>query len=115
MVIRIIQVHQILHVILPSLLIFPNAFSPNGDGVNDLFEVNAQSIYELTGNRNLDYRIQIYDRYGMLLFESKNFDKSWDGTYNGKVMPEGVYYYYIFAVGLNDDNFSRSGTITLIR
>jgi gliding motility-associated-like protein len=102
-------------VILPSLLIFPNAFSPNGDGVNDLFEISAQSIYEQTGNKSLDFKIQIYDRYGMLLFESTNFDESWDGTYNGQLMPEGVYFYYIFAIGLNDDNFSRSGTITLIR
>jgi gliding motility-associated-like protein len=63
----------------------PNAFSPDGDGTNDVFMPKASG---LPAN---GYEMQIYDRWGNLLFVSTNWDKGWDGTYMGKEVQSGQY------------------------
>lgn len=62
---------------------FPPAFSPNGDGKNDFWNVRAES--------NPDCILSIFDGRGMRIFE--NSGENWDGTYQGKVVPNGTYYY----------------------
>jgi gliding motility-associated-like protein len=66
----------------------PNAFSPNGDGINDVWVITNLSIYP---GATLD----VYNRYGQLVFHTQNYNKPWDGTYNGKPLPVGTYYYII--------------------
>jgi gliding motility-associated-like protein len=67
----------------------PNVFSPNGDGINDLFSALVPYNYVESVN------IQIYNRWGQLIFETVNPDVNWDGIHmkSGKIVPDGVYYY----------------------
>jgi gliding motility-associated-like protein len=66
----------------------PNVFTPNGDGINDTWEITYLESYR-------DAVIQLYNRYGQLIFQSKGYNKPWDGTVNGKPVPFGTYYYVI--------------------
>ena len=65
----------------------PNSFTPNDDGLNDVFQVNASKIKE--------FEILIYNRWGELLFHADGYQQDWDGTYQGKDLPVGTYYYII--------------------
>lgn len=87
----------------------PNAFTPNGDGINDLFKFSATGYYTF-----LD--LKIYNRNGTLVFNSKSADIPWNGTYNGQNLPAGVYY-WVFE-GLDDyslTKINRGGSVTIIR
>ena len=77
-------------VIKPDNLFVYTAFSPNGDGVNDYWDID--NAYEYP-----DIIVEVYNRWGELLFGAKGYsdDKRWDGTYKGKVAPIGTYYYVI--------------------
>ncbi len=70
-----------------DLVFVPNAFSPNGDGINDLFS--------MAGAEREEYRLQIFDRWGELIHQSEDPSASWDGTVNGEVVPVGVYVYLL--------------------
>jgi len=78
--------------ISPSLqyVTIPNAFTPNGDGINDYW-----NIPELVDYPNC--MVSIYTRYGNLVFQSRGYGKPWDGTYKGTPVPVGTYYYIIDA------------------
>lgn len=66
----------------------PNAFSPNGDGVNDRWEIKYLETYP-------GATVEIYNRYGQLVFRSKGYSQPWDGRYNGSPVPVGTYYYMV--------------------
>ncbi|HVG12928.1 MAG TPA: gliding motility-associated C-terminal domain-containing protein, partial [Flavisolibacter sp.] len=66
----------------------PNVFTPNGDGINDRWEITYLESYA-------GAVIQLYNRNGQLIFQSKGYNKPWDGTINGKPVPFGTYYYVI--------------------
>ncbi len=88
-------------------LFIPNSFTPNGDNLNDEF------FPTYTGLKNV--QITIYDRWGNLIWTGSDTNK-WNGTYNGKPVPEGVYVYVIKATVLgNNKTIERTGSITLIR
>lgn len=79
------EIQKRYKVLAPGLFI-PNTFTPNGDGIHDLFEV----VYE--GNER--YFLEIYDRWGVRYFVSEKPSQRWDGsTMNGKVASDGTYYY----------------------
>jgi gliding motility-associated-like protein len=86
-------------------LIIPNAFSPNGDGINDLWKVRGLETYP-------DAVVSIFNRYGQPLFKQKSSSKGWDGKRNGQSLPIGTYYYMI---ELNNGYAPVSGSILLIR
>ncbi|MEJ0082402.1 MAG: gliding motility-associated C-terminal domain-containing protein [Puia sp.] len=71
-----------------SKILVPNAFSPNGDGVNDTWVIANLSVYP-------GATVDVYNRYGQLVFHSENNSKTWDGTLNGKSLPMATYYYII--------------------
>ena len=71
-----------------SKISVPNAFSPNGDGINDTWVIPNLSAYP-------GVTVDVYNRYGQLVFHSENNNKNWDGTYNGKPLPMATYYYII--------------------
>ncbi len=66
----------------------PNAFSPNGDGLNDVFRVNG--LY-----RNINFSMVIFDRWGQMVFESDDVDKGWDGKAGGQVCPPESYIWVV--------------------
>jgi gliding motility-associated-like protein len=87
-----------------SLTIY-NTFSPNGDGFNDSWGVPGIRFFE-------GARLSIYDRGGVRLFYTENPDVSWDGTYNGKEMPVGTYFWVI---EIKETGEMRRGVLNLIR
>lgn len=86
-------------------VIVPNSFSPNGDGMNDLWNITAIETY---ANSN----VKIMNRYGRLLFESSGYEKPWNGKYKNEDLPSGVYYYVIH---LNPELKPLTGSLMLIR
>ncbi len=87
----------------------PNAFTPDGDGLNDVLKVETRAdIY--------DMKLDIYNRYGEILYHTINLDKGWDGTRNGIELGMGVYYYVLkYQCAFQEDYTIISGDVTLIR
>jgi len=96
------------YVIIDSVLLFiPNAFTPNGDGVNDLFKVVDRNF--------LTFDIWIYNRWGELVYQSNDPKFTWDGRKNGENMQSGSYPYVIRGLGKNAKPLQYEGEIRLIR
>lgn len=72
----------------PSTLYVPNTFTPNNDGKNDSFNAEGTNI--------TDYHMYIFDRWGMLLYESESMDNDWDGTFKGREAQIDTYVYKIY-------------------
>lgn len=90
-------------VVMDSFTLFiPNVFTPNNDGVNDYFGV----VYD--GNE--DVSIEVYNRWGVLLFQSSRKEFSWDGTLSGELSSDGVYF-YVIQIGEE----KHQGSLTLMR
>lgn len=85
--------------------IIPNAFSPNGDGIHDRWRIQYLESYP-------GATVDVYDRYGGLVYSSIEYAVDWDGTRNGKPLPIGTYYYII-----NPKNGRKiiTGSVTIIR
>jgi gliding motility-associated-like protein len=83
----------------------PNAFSPNGDGINDKWEIENLADY-------LDCDVQIFNRYGQRIYQSKGYTRQWDGTINGSPMPVATYYYVI---DLKNGLQKLNGAVTIVR
>ena len=90
-----------------TLITVPNAFSP-GTGTNNTFKIIKRGI------ANLNY-FRIFNRWGNLVFETKNIDEGWDGSWKGEPQPFGVYVYDIQAVTSTGKIFNKSGNVTVIR
>jgi gliding motility-associated-like protein len=91
----------------PSTLYVPNCFTPNGDQWNEKFETPGTYID--------DFHIMIYNRWGEQVFESDNIQKMWDGKYNGRAVPDGVYFYLIEAKGCDKKQYNLKGTVTVLK
>lgn len=85
----------------------PNVFSPNGDGLNDVVNIHGACI--------ASYNFQIFNRWGELVFETKDPAVSWDGTFRGKPMDTGVFMYSADGITRDGSPFSAKGNITLLR
>lgn len=93
--------------IYDSKLEIPNAFSPGTDGINDIFKVSYQSIIRFKG--------WIFNRWGNQLFHWSDPSEGWDGSYNGKKVSSGVYFYVIEAEGSDGRIYKKKGDINLFR
>ena len=89
-------------------LLLPNAFTPNGDGINDVFGVK----YPFTVKTFL---FTIYNRFGEKVFETTEMSKGWDGSYRGIIQPMGSYVWVINLKDVNNKEQNSKGVITLIR
>lgn len=87
----------------------PNSFTPNNDGVNDLFLPKVNDV--------LKYHLVIYNRYGDVIFQSINPEEPWDGTRDGVKIPAGVYTWVITYLKYSqpETEFRKIGTVTLVR
>lgn len=90
---------------LPASIAIPNTFTPNGDGINDVWNIPLLALY----NKNV---VNVYNRYGQLVFHSAGYGTPWDGTYKGSTLAVGAYYYII---QLDDYSKPLSGEVTIIR
>lgn len=86
----------------------PNAFSPNGDGLNDKFKPQT------TGHPK-EYAMYIYDRWGKTVFLSFRIEEGWDGTENGKPANIDTYYWRIKGTCVNGEKINMKGDLTLVR
>ena len=91
---------------IATALYMPNAFTPNNDGVNDLFRIPPNTILDLK-------EFSIYDRWGSRIFTTRNKNIGWDGTLNGIKQSTAVYVYYIKCIINNKDIFLK-GNFTLV-
>lgn len=98
-----------------SQIYAPTAFSPNGDGLNDVFKPSAVFVQNQPENRLLRYELHVFDRWGNRLFTSYDLETGWDGTYASAQVPQGVYMYTLKAVGLDGKIYDFKGTLHLIR
>ncbi|HEV8079696.1 MAG TPA: PKD domain-containing protein [Chitinophagaceae bacterium] len=83
----------------------PNTFTPNGDGINETWIIQNLETYP-------EARVQVFNRYGQLVFESKGYTKPWNGTMNGQSLPFGTYYYIIEP---GNGRIPIKGYVTLIK
>jgi len=91
----------------------PNTFSPNGDGVNDIFYARGTGLYNIKSFR-------VFNRWGQLVFERLNAganspNDGWNGTINGKIAPSDVYVYVIEVLCVNNTIIPVKGNVTLLR
>lgn len=98
----------IVNVFEPYYLFIPNVFSPNGDGANDVFEVLSTGV--------TDFDVEIYNRWGQLMYGYTDVSGYWDGKKEGKEAPDGTYYYVIhLTIQVTGEAKVFTGTVTLIR
>lgn len=94
--------------VAPELRVFvPNTFTPNNDGLNDTFGPKGEGIGWID--------MQIFDRWGHLVFHTNNPKQQWNGKYDKEDAPMGAYVYKIFARGTYEGTASINGTVTLLR
>ena len=99
----------IIVAISESKLEFPNAFSPNGDGINDVYKAKE-------GHRSIvEFHAYIFNRWGQKLFEWTDISKGWDGKYNGTPCKDGVYFVLVKARGADGKEYNIRRDINLIR
>ncbi|WP_315823274.1 gliding motility-associated C-terminal domain-containing protein [Paraflavitalea speifideaquila] len=100
--------HQV-EVVTTCYITVPNAFSPNGDGNNDL-------LYPLNAFKATELEFKVYNRYGQIVFETTDWKKRWDGTLNGQKQPSGTYVWVLsFVHRETKEKIFQKGTTALIR
>ena len=92
---------------LDSKLEVPNCFSPNGDGMNDIWLVDALNLSEC--------QLSVVNRWGSLIYESTSVLPSWNGQSKAGVAPDGTYFYVLKAAGNDSKSYELKGSITLLR
>jgi gliding motility-associated-like protein len=99
---------SVLVTVVPYCIKPLNAFSPNGDGINDLWLVTND-------NCTTNIRAFVYNRYGSEVYKSSNYQNDWNGTYKGKPLPDGTYYYVLEFTLLTGTKITLKGNVTLVR
>jgi gliding motility-associated-like protein len=95
-------------VIEPAFKLYiPSAFTPNGDGRNEVFQAVGQYVKS--------FEMYVFDRWGMELFHSTNINQGWNGTYKGGISQEDVYVYKITVTDSEDNEHSYVGNVTLLK
>ncbi|MDA9261965.1 gliding motility-associated C-terminal domain-containing protein [Flavobacteriales bacterium] len=90
-----------------QIYFIPDIFSPNGDGVNDILFVRSSEVEELN--------FRVFDRWGKMVFESSSVDQGWDGTFKGKNLEAGVYFYYVYMKLVSGEELNEKGDVTIKR
>jgi gliding motility-associated-like protein len=99
--------HFVPNEIINPVVFIPLSFTPNGDGLNDiLYVAHAETVTEGS--------IKIFDRWGGLLYLNNNLNFIWDGTQNGRALPQSVYYYEFNYTTVDGETEIKRGTVTLL-
>lgn len=96
-----------IEVFMNVMMSTPNAFTPNGDGVNDYFQLEHYNIKSWT--------VSVYDRWGNMIYTSQDLNFRWDGNIQGQPAPEGVYVYYCQGLAKDNTPVERTDSFVLIR
>ena len=89
----------------------PSAFTPNNDGLNDVF----RALPKCANIGFQHYRMRIYNRWGQIVFTGRDILRGWDGTYKSHFLDAGTYIYYIDYAFKQNKPLSLKGTIQLVR
>lgn len=103
---EIVSISNEVSVKRSPLIYVPTAFTPNGDGLNDTFGAVGEGIAE--------YTMEIFNRWGSLIFQSYDSKTQWDGTFKGELVPIGTYIYKIAATGSNERRVEKNGTVNVV-
>lgn len=95
--------------VIPYCVKAMNAFTPNGDGINDRWMLTTSDQC----TRNIT--VNVYNRYGHLLYSNPNYTNTWEGTINGKPLPDGTYYYSVKYTLINGRIIEQKGDVTILR
>jgi len=99
----------VVNVVVNTLILIPTAFSPNGDGTNDVFRIakwlNLDKVLEFS----------VWNRWGEKIWETNDKNGGWDGTFNGRPEPMAVYVWQLKGTDFDGNTIVRSGTVTLLR
>ncbi|HUH75048.1 MAG TPA: PKD domain-containing protein [Chitinophagales bacterium] len=101
------EVENSIQVIEKCEIIIPQVFSPNGDGVNDYFNIVSNNIES--------FELSIYNKWGKLIFYTNDLNHSWDGTSGGHMMPTDNYIYYTKGIKVDGQSFELRGSVLLIK
>jgi gliding motility-associated-like protein len=96
---------------LDPVAIFPKAFTPNNDNLNDEYKVIVPENFKYVDG----FEMKIFNRWGELIFTSNDQEKGWDGKYKGTNQPEGMYIFSATLTDLTGRTFKRSGSLVLLR
>ena len=102
--------HEVVHIFDDYAVYVPNAFTPNGDGENEIFTAVGIGIS--------NFKMYVFDRWGSLIFYSEDITKGWDGTYQAKgtdVLQQDVYVWKIQLKNFRNESKDLNGTVTLIK
>lgn len=99
---------DMLTVTVAQFISAPNTFTPNSDGINDLWEI--ERIDQFTRAE-----VIVYDRWGQVVFKSIGYASPWDGTRNGQALPTATYYYYISLNEAEEASDPYTGSISIVR
>jgi gliding motility-associated-like protein len=110
-------IRDVIEVEKTARILIPNAFTPNPNAENDgsIFNTELNDVFYPVTRGAVSFRLEIYNRWGQLMFESRDKEKGWNGYYQGKLCPGGSYTYRLdvqFADGQTEVKF---GDVTLIR
>lgn len=100
--------HIVVNINHTKPYLLPNAFTPNGDGLNDIFHIEGIADKEIR-------LFEVYNRYGELMHAEYRSNKGWDGTYKGKPCDAGTYFYMLETDGTDGSSNRFKGDITLLR
>ena len=98
---------NVAEIIFRSNVMFPNAFTPNGDGLNDIFIIESQYIQQIN--------MRIFNRWGELIFQTEELDEGWDGTIKGEPAPMATYLYIVQLTDEMGISFVKKGELVLLR
>jgi gliding motility-associated-like protein len=101
----IIQAINVPDIVLTVYI--PNAFSPNDDGLDDMYYVFGKCFVEIN--------FSVYDRWGEKVFQTNDINHGWDGRYKGKMENAGVFMYYFDGKLITGETIKQNGNITLMR
>jgi gliding motility-associated-like protein len=86
----------------------PRAWTPNGDGRNDVLKPYTLNIVEIRYFR-------VFNRWGQLMYETKELEKGWDGTYKGRLQPNDAYTWMVEGVGIDGSIIRKTGNSALLQ
>ena len=90
-----------------GVIFIPNAFTPNDDGVND--------VYYIPNVKLKQFEFAVFDRWGNKVYQTFNPDFRWEGKSSGQTLSSGTYLYLLTGIGVNGERIKRSGNISLVR
>jgi gliding motility-associated-like protein len=94
--------------VIPYCLKVMNAFTPNGDGMNDRWLATDGPCTKQIG-------VVVFNRYGNVVYKNDNYQNNWDGTYNGKPVADGTYYYTVNFTSITNKHYFLRGDVTILR